>query len=170
MQTFDWAYLRRLNSAILVAFLIAGPVLAIIPPLASAIILAGIAWFFPDLDQRFRLNNPSYLEKFSSFERARNDERNKRATRWAFVFLAAGHLMRISPGQLDLAAVPWHVMVFSLAAGFILINSMEFLRYWLSLRSETYEELHINQMSISRLVVVPFIMALFFGIYWIMRA
>lgn len=170
MTSFDWAYFRRLNMAIAATIMVSVPALALVHPLFSAAVLAAIAWFLPDLDRRFRLNNPAYLDRFSSLERERHDERNKGSTRWAFAFLAVGQLMRALSGQWSPGFVPWYVMASALAFGVLLINSLEFLRYRLAQSSETYEQLHNNHLSLSRLLVTPLIIVMFMAVHWLVRS
>jgi hypothetical protein len=169
LKEFDWAYFRRLNLAIAITVLMSVPAFILLSPLAAAILLASIAWFFPDLDRRFRLNDPSYLNRFSELERHRHDERNKKITRISFILLALGQMSRALSGNAVPVGIPWHVTVFVAVTGFVLINSVEFLRYRLSLSATTYEELYINHMTWSRLLMTPLLLGMFAGVFWIAR-
>ena len=169
MKDFDWGHLGRLNMVIM-GVAVVMILLSAISPLLTGVVLVLVAWRYPDLDSQLGLNNPSYLDKFSAVERSLQDERAKRSTRWAAGLIAATFLMRGLFSPVQPVVIPWYVWVFTVFAGAILVNTHELLRYRLALRSETYEQLYANHLSLSRLITIPFILAVFFGTFWILKS
>lgn len=161
MTKFDWTHMRRVN----VMALFAGTfIFAVVSfsPLLGGLLLALSAWKYEAIEERLGLS-PAYLDRFDDNERAAQDANIRRGTQWSLGALAILHIAVGLFVPTQPLSIPWYAWAFGMGAILVLVNAYELIKYRLGQRVENYEQFCIQNISMCKILVLPFALVVLFG-------